>query len=54
MLLGAYGRGKSRVDHTMLRLAVREVLGEQASDNTMWRWLGVGVAAWAWVRTRVP
>lgn len=45
MLLGAYGRGKSRVDQAMVRLAVREVLGEQASNTTMWRWLAAGAAA---------
>ena len=33
MLLGAYGRNKSRADHAMLRVAVREVLGEQESDT---------------------
>jgi len=44
MLLGAYGRNKSRADHAMLRLAVREVLGEQAADTALWRWLAVAGA----------
>ncbi len=44
MLLGAYGRNKSRVDHAMLRQAVREVLGEQDPGTTMWRWLAAAVA----------
>jgi len=42
MLLGAYGRNTSRVDHDMLKLALREVLGEPpAADKTTWRWLAV-------------
>jgi general secretion pathway protein A len=41
MLLGAYGRNAARVDHTMLRLAMREVLGEQQSNPPPWRWLGL-------------
>jgi general secretion pathway protein A len=44
MLLGAYGRKKSRADHDMLRLAVREVLGGQEADTTLWRWLTVAAA----------
>jgi general secretion pathway protein A len=44
MLLGAYGRNKSRVDHAMLRQAVREVLGEQGTVTTMWRWAAVAIA----------
>lgn len=39
MLLGAYGRNTSRVDHDILRLAMREVLGQQEAENTTWRWL---------------
>lgn len=39
MLMGAYGRNASRVDHSMLKLAVREVLGEQTADGPMWRWV---------------
>lgn len=41
MLLGAYGRNTSYVDHDMLRLAMREVLGEQEPDTAMWRWLAI-------------
>lgn len=41
MLLGAYGRNASRVDHDMLRLAVREVLGEQETSAPPWRWLAL-------------
>jgi general secretion pathway protein A len=44
MLLGAYGRTRSRVDHGMLKLAVQEVLGEQYTDAAPWRWLGVAAA----------
>jgi general secretion pathway protein A len=44
MLLGAYGRNTSHVDQDMLRLAVKEVLGEQQADTTLWRWLAVAVA----------
>ncbi len=44
MLLGAYGRNNSRADHAMLRLAVREVLGEQDADTAFWRWLAVAAA----------
>ena len=31
LLLGAYGRNKSRVDHAMLKIAAKEVLGEPYS-----------------------
>jgi general secretion pathway protein A len=41
MLLGAYGRNASRVDHDMLQLAIREVLGEQAASPPPWRWLAL-------------
>ncbi len=44
MLLGAYGRKKSRADHDMLRLAVREVLGGQDPAPAVWRWLAVAAA----------
>lgn len=44
MLLGAYGRNTSHVDQDMLRLAVKEVLGEQQADTTLWRWLAVVLA----------
>ena len=50
MLLGAYGRNKSRADQAMLQLAIREVLGEQAADTALWRWLAVaaGVLLLVW------
>ena len=39
MLLGAYGHNKSRVDQSMLRLAAREVMGEDsAAAPPAWRW----------------
>ena len=42
MLMGAYGRNASRVDTSMLKLAIREVLGEPAEGRgPMWRWLAV-------------
>jgi general secretion pathway protein A len=44
MLLGAYGRNTSRVDHDILRVAMREVLGQQQAENTTWRWLAVAVS----------
>lgn len=44
MLMGAYGRNASRVDSSMLKLAVREVLGEQETGAPPWRWLLAGVA----------
>ncbi len=43
MLLGAYGRNTSQVDHAMLQVAMREVLGEQEADTPVWRWLAIGV-----------
>ncbi|MCB1687641.1 MAG: AAA family ATPase [Halioglobus sp.] len=43
MLLGAYGRNMPHVEHDMLRLAIREVLGEQPADSTVWRWLAIGL-----------
>ena len=45
MLLGAYGRNKTRVDQSMLTLAVREVLGEEGATAGSWRWPFIGVAA---------
>jgi len=44
MLMGAYGRNASRVDSSMLKLAVREVLGEPEGESPMWRWLAIGAA----------
>lgn len=44
MLLGAYGRNTSYVDQDMLRLAMREVLGEERSDAPVWRWPAIAAA----------
>ncbi|NND65952.1 MAG: AAA family ATPase, partial [Halioglobus sp.] len=44
MLLGAYGRNKSRVDNGMLRQAVQEVLGSDVAAAPAWRPWGVAVA----------
>ena len=44
MLLGAYGRNESSVNHAMLRLAMHEVLGDDSVAAPMWRWLGLAVA----------
>ena len=55
MLLGAYGRGESSVNHAMFTLAVQEVLGDETAVTPLWRWLGVAVvlllAVWSvgWV-----
>jgi general secretion pathway protein A len=54
MLLGAYGRNKSRVDMSMLRQATREVMGNTSANpvSPAWFWglgsllLLVVVAAW--------
>jgi general secretion pathway protein A len=43
MLLGAYGRNRTRADNDMLRLALREVLGEEQRPRR-WPWM-VGAAA---------
>jgi general secretion pathway protein A len=51
MLLGAYGRNKSRADHAMLKLAAKEVLGEPYTVTPTWTWLAVaaavGILVWA-------
>ena len=51
MLLGAYGRNRSRADHAMLKLAAREVLGESYAVTPTWAWLAiaaaVGILVWA-------
>ncbi len=44
MLLGAYGRNKSRVDKSMLRQAVQEVLGTDVDKAPRWRPWGVAAA----------
>jgi general secretion pathway protein A len=55
ILLGAYGRNKTRADHSMLNLAAREVMGEPAPANAAWRWpaalvavllVALGVGGW--------
>ena len=38
ILLGAYGRNKTRADQSMLNLAAREVMGEQPGSGMSWRW----------------
>ena len=43
MLLGAYGRNKTRVDKPMLAVAVSEVLGETRGNTGVWRWSVFGV-----------
>ncbi|QFU77780.1 general secretion pathway protein GspA [Halioglobus maricola] len=46
IMLGAYGRGKSRADMAMLRLATREVMGEELTPVSSAAWLPwVGAAA---------
>lgn len=55
VLLGAYGRNKSRADRGMLRQAAREVMGEEGPRHAArWHWalaalvlIGVAVAWWA-------
>jgi general secretion pathway protein A len=43
MLLGAYGRNESSVNHAMLKLAMQEVLGDETVRTPLWRWLGIAV-----------
>lgn len=38
MLLGAYGRNKTRADNSMLELAAREVMGEPEKRRWSWVW----------------
>jgi general secretion pathway protein A len=38
ILLGAYGRNKTRADQSMLNLAAREVMGDPAPTKATWRW----------------
>jgi general secretion pathway protein A len=38
ILLGAYGRNKTRADQSMLALAAREVMGEPPDPGMNWRW----------------
>lgn len=43
MLLGAYGRNDSSVNHAMLKLAIQEVLGDETVSTPLWRWFGIAV-----------
>jgi general secretion pathway protein A len=38
ILLGTYGRNRSRADKAMLRVAAREVMGEDLAEESAWRW----------------
>lgn len=60
ILLGAYGRNQTRADHSMLKLAVQEVLGEPGGNDSSWRWplataavISAAVAVW-WLLTANP
>ncbi|TGD71894.1 general secretion pathway protein GspA [Mangrovimicrobium sediminis] len=64
ILLGTYGRNKRRADTQTLRLAVREVLGEERAETpARWPWvlaglsllaiLAGGASLWAW-RSGLP
>ncbi|MEP5569560.1 MAG: AAA family ATPase [Halioglobus sp.] len=54
VMLGAYGRNKNRADLATLRVAAREVLGDEAAKHSaLWPWalaalvlLGAGAAWW--------
>jgi general secretion pathway protein A len=65
MMLGAYSRNLGRTDLGMLRIAAREVLGEEAADSRMengrfWPFALVGAVllgaavAWWWHTRQVP
>lgn len=60
VLLGAYGRNKTRADQSTLRLAVHEVLGEARKRHAArWPWallalLCIGVAVAWWARSLEP
>ena len=59
IMLGAYGRNKSRADTAMLRLAAKEVMGEEGVERGSLNFLPwvtaaalvVAVAAWWWTQT---
>ncbi len=60
ILLGAYGRNKNAADHSMLQLAVKEVLGEPAGNQRSRWWpaalatlLLAAAAAW-WLLAKYP
>ena len=64
MMLGAYSRNLGRTDQAMLKIAAREVMGEEAADQQLqsghfWLWalaaaLLVGAAAWWWHTRQLP
>ena len=62
VMLGAYGRNKHRADMSTLRVAAREVLGEEGVKQARrWPWalaalllLGVAAAWWGMQTTRPP
>ena len=64
MMLGAYSRNLGRADLAMLKIAAREVMGEEAADQQLesrhfWLWalaaaLLVGAAAWWWHTRQLP
>ncbi len=66
MLLGAYGRNQDRTDLSLLRLAAREVMGQEAAGEAhrsplkMWSLAGLAAlvmalaAGWFWYRTYQP
>ncbi|QIB66737.1 ExeA family protein [Kineobactrum salinum] len=45
ILLGCYGRNRQRADQTMLKLAAREVMGEELAGRSHSRWLAVAGGA---------
>jgi general secretion pathway protein A len=46
ILLGAYGRNKTRADKSMLRLAAKEVMGEELVEERAWgSWAAAAAAA---------
>lgn len=56
ILLGAYGRNTTRADNAMLKIAVREVLGEPIAKSRSWTRVAlvsaavlVGAGSWWWL-----
>ena len=47
LLLGSYGQNKSRVDHRMVKQALREVMGEETGNSETGRWFAWGLAVLA-------
>ncbi|MEP4146518.1 MAG: AAA family ATPase [Halioglobus sp.] len=62
VMLGAYGRNKNRADLATLRVAAREVLGDEgAKQAALWPWalaalvlLGAGAAWWGMTQVDFP